>query len=237
MKKGKKAGITIAIIAGICLAGTGVSALIRSNAEKQETVLIADTEVQTGDKNAKKDDAEYGTAAVNASIHAAYVVPVPEEDKKDGKEDTGFMAADNAGVASPEKKEETVPENKPSDTGNAKPSQQVPSGEKPKQETPAEEKPSAKPPEPVTTEQTTTEKQPEAVWVVDVEAYTEEVPVYEYVQIAVCSNCGADISGHAWEHIDANLDNGCGGYHSEMKQVYVGTETVYHEEEGHWEYR
>lgn len=84
-------------------------------------------------------------------------------------------------------------------------------------------------------------KQPEPVWhepvyenkwVVDQAAWTEEVPIYETKEIAVCNTCGADISGFAGEHI---LDGDCTGYHSEVIQVQVGTNTISHPEQGHYE--
>lgn len=75
-------------------------------------------------------------------------------------------------------------------------------------------------------------------WVVDQAAWDEtiSVPIYETQERAICTTCGADISGFAGEHLDETMH---GGYHSEVIQVQVGTETqnIHHEEQGHWERR
>ena len=73
-------------------------------------------------------------------------------------------------------------------------------------------------------------------WVVDTAAWSEEVPVWGNKEIAVCNNCGADISGntvaHGREHA---LKGESGGHHSEVIKVQTGTKTIYHDEVGHWE--
>lgn len=76
----------------------------------------------------------------------------------------------------------------------------------------------------------------ENVWVVDKEAWTEEVPKYETIYKDVCNTCGADITGFAVEHI-STPGNGCspGGYHLETYSIQVGTTTINWPEEGHWE--
>jgi len=48
----------------------------------------------------------------------------------------------------------------------------------------------------------------------------------------VCNTCGADISGHAGEHLDETMH---GGYHSENIKIQTGTRTIHHEEQGHYE--
>ena len=61
------------------------------------------------------------------------------------------------------------------------------------------------------------------------EAWTEEVLVYEEVERAICNGCGLDITdnitGHNREHA---LNGEQGGWHTEWKQVQVGTNTVNH---------
>ncbi len=69
-------------------------------------------------------------------------------------------------------------------------------------------------------------------WVVDQAAWSEEVPVWGNKGIMVCNTCGADISGHAGEHLDETMH---GGYHSENIKIQTGTKTIYHEEQGHYE--
>lgn len=77
----------------------------------------------------------------------------------------------------------------------------------------------------------------EMVWIVDEEAYTETIPVYETVPAVRCHGCGQIF--YSQESIDAHGDesayDNCGGYSSDYQQVQVGTTEVYHEEEGHWE--
>lgn len=78
-------------------------------------------------------------------------------------------------------------------------------------------------------------------WIVDQPAWTEtvETPVYETVERSICNQCGADITGSPWQHIENSLVNGgnCGGYHSEWHQIQTGTntETINHPEQGHYE--
>ena len=69
-------------------------------------------------------------------------------------------------------------------------------------------------------------------WVVDQAAWSEEVPVWGNKGIMVCNTCGADISGHAGEHLDETMH---GGYHSENIKIQTGTRTIHHEEQGHYE--
>ncbi|MEE0846125.1 MAG: hypothetical protein U0L71_08065 [Eggerthellaceae bacterium] len=76
----------------------------------------------------------------------------------------------------------------------------------------------------------------ERTWVVDRAAWVETIPVYESVERSVCNICGADITGSTSEHNKQHMLAGEGsGYHSEVRRVQVGEETVEHPEEGHWE--
>lgn len=78
----------------------------------------------------------------------------------------------------------------------------------------------------------------EEVWVVDVEGYTIEEPVYEYHD--VCKGCGAfldemsvdEMTSHLIAHIDVGEN---AGYY--FGNVQVGTKTVTVDEEGHYETR
>lgn len=69
-------------------------------------------------------------------------------------------------------------------------------------------------------------------YVVDKAAWSEEVPVIQTVEKVYCSTCGADITGHAGEHLDETMH---GGYYSKGVPIQTGTKTIYHEEVGHWE--
>lgn len=77
---------------------------------------------------------------------------------------------------------------------------------------------------------------PERIWVVDRAAWVETIPVYESVERSVCNICDADITGSTSAHNKQHMLAGEGsGYHSEVRQVKVGEETIEHREEGHWE--
>lgn len=76
----------------------------------------------------------------------------------------------------------------------------------------------------------------EKVWVVDEEACTWQRPIYEEHEAAICNTCGAEITGHAYEHIFEHMDKGeNGSYRCETVRTLVGYETVEEPEVGHWE--
>lgn len=62
-------------------------------------------------------------------------------------------------------------------------------------------------------------------------AYDEQVPITEMKEHSICNQCGADITGDPWGHLDQSAVNGgnCGGYHSEWRETVVGYKTVHHE--------
>ena len=62
-------------------------------------------------------------------------------------------------------------------------------------------------------------------------AYDEHVPVTEMKEFSICNQCGADITGDPWGHLEQSAVNGgnCGGYHSEWREVVTGYKTVHHE--------
>lgn len=119
----------------------------------------------------------------------------------------------------------------------------APTTEQPKPQTPNTTEAPAQPQTPpaTTTEQTTTEQattEPVAVWVVDQPAWDEEVPIYETHLRAVCYGCGGRF--YTQEEMDTHVHtNGSHDYGSydEAYDVQVGTETIHHDEIGHWEYR
>lgn len=61
--------------------------------------------------------------------------------------------------------------------------------------------------------------------------YDEQVPVTEMKEFSICNQCGADITGDPWGHLEQSAVNGgnCGGYHSEWREVVTGYKTVHHE--------
>ena len=81
----------------------------------------------------------------------------------------------------------------------------------------------------------------EDVYVVDQEAYSYEEPVYEKRVYTVCHVCGAEFdtsydTSAFWDHIFEHEFAGEGsGYHSDVRKVQVGTNTVNVPEEGHYE--
>lgn len=62
-------------------------------------------------------------------------------------------------------------------------------------------------------------------------AYDEQVPITEMKEFSICNQCGADITGDPWGHLDQSAVNGgnCGGYHSEWREVVTGYKTVHHD--------
>ena len=63
-------------------------------------------------------------------------------------------------------------------------------------------------------------------------AWTEEIPVYEEHARDICNGCGLDVTEDPRAHSKEQMLAGnyaCGGYHTEYKQVQVGTNTVYHD--------
>ena len=62
-------------------------------------------------------------------------------------------------------------------------------------------------------------------------AYDEQVPITEMKEFSICNQCGADITGDPWGHLEQSAVNGgnCGGYHSEWREVVTGYKTVHHE--------
>lgn len=82
----------------------------------------------------------------------------------------------------------------------------------------------------------------EQIKVIDKEAYTYETPLYETTQIMVCSEatCYADLSSLSQKEISAHMKNHAlkgenAGWHSDTKNVQVGTKTVTVPEESHYE--
>lgn len=71
-------------------------------------------------------------------------------------------------------------------------------------------------------------------WVVDKAAWTETRPKYASVLYECCNSCD-----FLWQKNDEakahEVDTGHGGYHDVWIKEQVGTETVTHEAEGHWE--
>ena len=74
--------------------------------------------------------------------------------------------------------------------------------------------------------------------VVDQPAYDEQVPVTEMREHAICSSCGADLTGtdvsaHIYQHMINGDDKG--GWHSEWREEVTGYQTVHHDAVTHTE--
>lgn len=76
----------------------------------------------------------------------------------------------------------------------------------------------------------------EQVWVVDSEAWVEQVPICDSQDLSICNICGADITGRTAEHGKSHMlaDEGS-GHHNEAHQVLVGYDEIEHAEQGHYE--
>lgn len=59
------------------------------------------------------------------------------------------------------------------------------------------------------------------------DAWDEQVPITEMKEFTICSTCGANITGHAVEHLENSLN--CQGYHSEWREVVTGYNTIHHD--------
>lgn len=94
------------------------------------------------------------------------------------------------------------------------------------------------PPVPQTTEATTeapqtTEAQKQRVWVVDQAAYDEERPVYETKCRWICTGCG----GYMYTQEDIDNHPCVASWYSDTYYEQTGTETIHHDEVGHWEWQ
>lgn len=69
-------------------------------------------------------------------------------------------------------------------------------------------------------------------YVVDTPAQDVQIPQYAYQERSICNQCGADITNDPWGHLEASNGN-CSGYHSEVKEVFLGYNTRHDPEVGH----
>jgi len=59
------------------------------------------------------------------------------------------------------------------------------------------------------------------------DAWDEQVPIKEMKEFTFCSTCGANITGHAVEHLENSLN--CAGYYTDWREVTTGYNTVHHD--------
>ncbi len=86
---------------------------------------------------------------------------------------------------------------------------------------------------PKTTEATTEAPQKQRVWVVDQAAYDEERPVYETKCRWICTGCG----GYMYTQEDIDNHPCVASWYSDTYYEQTGTETIHHDEVGHWEWQ
>ena len=206
-------------------------------------------EVKDGKVEVKTDDGKTVTVKVDDVKTTVSNYNNSNKGNTEKKENTSSKK-DNTSKTNTSKVDTSKNDNKPA----SKPNNSSKNDTKPAQ------KPASKPSESSKTE-TPTEKPKQKVWVDDYktvhhEGYwkvvgTEDEPVYEWVGVYVCNNCGMKLT-------DANLrkqhllweaeENGAGAYHVEEEYVQTGTKTVEKKEwvkpwdekvkdGGHWEYR
>lgn len=213
------------------LANSGKEVLLSGNelkkAEKPEgekETSVASTKEGKASEDKKGEEKMEGQAASGSSSETTAGV----QDNKSpsggnvasggNQQESGASGVQKPSVQVPE--QPSKPEQKPSDTTGQKP---------------------AEPSRPAEPEKQWHEPVYENRWVVDREAWDEviEEPVYEMVERCICNQCGADITGDPWGHLEQSAITGgnCGGYHSDWQKVQTGTtsHTVHHEEQGHYE--
>ena len=64
------------------------------------------------------------------------------------------------------------------------------------------------------------------------DAWDEQVPIKEMKEFTFCTTCGANITGHAVEHLENSFNcQGyyCQGYYTDWREVTTGYNTVHHE--------
>lgn len=209
-------------------------------------------EVKDGKVEVKTDDGKTVTVKVNDVKTTVSNNNNSNKGNTEKKEDTKSNTSskkDNSSKTNTSKADTSKNDNKPA----SKPSNSSKNDTKPAQ------KPASKPSESSKTE-TPTAKPKQKVWVDDYktvhhEGYwkvvgTKEEPVYEWVGVYVCNDCGMKLTdANLNEHLAWEMDNGGkGSYHVAEDYVQTGTKTVEKKEwvkpwdekvkdGGHWEYR
>lgn len=245
---------------------TTVPKAVKDLVDKGEIKVDKDGNIT--DKNGKKVEVKDGKVEVKTDDGKTVTVKVDDvkttvsnknnsnkgntEKKEDTKSNTSSKKDNSSktNTSDNDKKPASKPSN--SSSNNQKPA-------KPSNSSSNNQKP-ANPSESSKTE-TPTEKPKQKVWVVDYKTVhhdgywkvtgSHEEPVYDWVGVCVCNNCGMKLT-------DANLEkkhllweaeeNGAGAYHVEAEYVQTGTKTVEDKEwvkpwdekvesGGHYEYR
>lgn len=209
-------------------------------------------EVKDGKVEVKTDDGKTVTVKVNDVKTTVSNNNNSNKGNTEKKEDTKSNTSskkDNSSKTNTSKVDTSKNDNKPA----SKPSNSSKNDTKPAQ------KPASKPSESSKTE-TPTAKPKQKVWVDDYKTVhhdgywkvvgTHEEPVYGWVGVYVCNDCGMKLTdANLNEHLAWEMDNGGkGSYHVAEDYVQTGTKTVEDKEwvkpwdekvkdGGHWEYR
>ena len=231
---------------------TTVPKAVKDLVDKGEIKVDKDGNIT--DKNGKKVEVKDGKVEVKTDDGKTVTVKV--NDVK-----TTVSNKNNGNKGNTEKKEDTKSNTSNNDKKPAKPSNSSSNNQKPAKPSNSSsnnQKP-AKPSESSKTE-TPTEKPKQKVWVDDYktvhhEGYwkvvgTHEEPVYGWVGVYVCNDCGMKLAdANLNEHLAWEMDNGGkGSYHVAEDYVQTGTKTVEDKEwvkpwdekvkdGGHWEYK
>ncbi|WP_278867587.1 sigma-70 family RNA polymerase sigma factor [Ruminococcus bromii] len=239
---------------------TTVPKAVKDLVDKGEIKVDKDGNIT--DKNGKKVEVKDGKVEVKTDDGKTVTVKV--DDVK-----TTVSNKNNSNKGNTEKKEDTKKDNtsktntsdndkKPAKPSNSSSNNQKPA--KPNNSSSNNQKPASKPSESSKTE-TPTAKPKKKVWVDDYktvhhEGYwkvvgTEEEPVYGWVGVYVCNDCGMKLTdANLNEHLlwEAEENGGKGSYHVAEDYVQTGTKTVEKKEwvkpydekvkdGGHYEYR
>jgi len=224
---------------------TTVPKAVKDLVDKGEIKVDKDGNIT--DKNGKKVEVKDGKVEVKTDDGKTVTVKV--NDVK-----TTVSNKNNSNRGNIEKKEDTKSNTSKVDTSknDKKPAS------KPSNSSSNNQKPASKPESSKT--ETPTEKPKQKVWVVDYktvhhEGYwkvvgTHEEPVYGWVGVYVCNDCGMKLAdANLNEHLAWEMDNGGkGSYHVAEDYVQTGTKTVEDKEwvkpwdekvkdGGHWEYK
>lgn len=250
-----KKKVYIGAVGVALLAGVGVSIGYMSNGVSDDNKTSVVDKVVDKDKTDNKDNKEESADEKDNLVSDNGSVEVtPEENASDSKANnstTNESSSKDKGASSNSStsKSESKPSNGSSSSSNSKPSSNSGSSSNSKPSTggsSSNSKPSTggssnsggtSKPESHThnwvaiTEQVHHDEEGHWEEVVVKPAWTEEVPIYEQREVAICNGCGADITSNIDKHMTDNILAGnmaCTGWHTDWKQVQVGTNKIEH---------
>lgn len=255
----RKKEICVGALGVVLLAGVGVSIGVMSNGVNDSNKTSVVDKVIDKDKADKEEANDEKDKLVDSNLaenkdNDKSVMVTPEENASDSKANnstTNESSSKDKGASSNSStsKSESKPSNGSSSSSNSKPSSNSGSSSNSKPSTggsSSNSKPSTggssnsggtSKPESHThnwvaiTEQVHHDEEGHWEEYVVSQAWTEEVPVYEQREVAICNGCGADITSNIDKHMTDNILAGnmaCTGWHTDWKQVQVGTNKIEH---------